>query len=121
VDSNFLKFQISLGSIYSGPSKGFLIVLHILINRAGEKMEQTARLIVNGMSYELPLIVGSEGEMALDISSLRQETGLITLDPGYANTGSCKSSITFMDGERGILRYRNNLRNTPAFGRPHTF
>jgi citrate synthase len=69
-------------------------------------MEQTAKLIVNGMSYELPLIVGSEGEMALDISSLRQETGLITLDPGYANTGSCKSSITFMDGERGILRYR---------------
>jgi len=69
-------------------------------------MEKTAKLVVNGNTYELPLVIGTEGEMALDISNLRQETGLITLDPGYANTGSCKSSITFMDGERGILRYR---------------
>ena len=69
-------------------------------------MEKTAKLVVNGNIYELPLVIGTEGEMALDISNLRQETGLITLDPGYANTGSCKSSITFMDGERGILRYR---------------
>ena len=69
-------------------------------------MEKTAQLVVNGKTYELPLIVGTEGEMALDISHLRNETGLITLDPGYANTGSCESSITFMDGERGILRYR---------------
>ncbi len=69
-------------------------------------MQKTAKLVVNGKTYELPLIVGTEGEMALDISNLRKETGLITLDPGYGNTGSCKSSITFMDGERGILRYR---------------
>jgi len=69
-------------------------------------MEKTAKLVVNGNTYELPLVIGTEGEMALDISNLRQETGLITLDPGYANTGSCKSSITFMDGEKGILRYR---------------
>jgi citrate synthase len=69
-------------------------------------MEKTATLVVNGKTYELPLIVGTEGEIALDISCLRSETGLITLDPGYANTGSCKSTITFMDGERGILRYR---------------
>ncbi|MBW2321643.1 MAG: citrate synthase, partial [Deltaproteobacteria bacterium] len=53
-----------------------------------------------------PIVVGSEGEKAIDISNLRQMTGLITLDPGYANTGSCISSITFMDGEKGILRYR---------------
>jgi len=52
------------------------------------------------------LIVGSEGERAIDISALRQQTGLITLDTGYANTGSCTSEITFMDGEKGILRYR---------------
>jgi citrate synthase len=52
------------------------------------------------------LIVGSEGEKAIDISALRRQTGLITLDTGYANTGSCTSAITFMDGERGILRYR---------------
>ncbi|MBU2498148.1 MAG: citrate synthase [Proteobacteria bacterium] len=69
-------------------------------------MDQTAKLIVDGKTYELPLITGTEGERAIDISSLRQETGLITFDAGYANTGSCKSSITFMDGERGILRYR---------------
>ena len=69
-------------------------------------MEKSARLIIDGKTYELPIIEGSEGERALDISSLRTETGLITLDPGYANTGSCKSSITFMDGEKGILRYR---------------
>jgi citrate synthase len=54
----------------------------------------------------LPVIIGSEGEKAIDISSLRAETGFITLDPGYANTGSCLSAITFMDGEKGILRYR---------------
>ena len=69
-------------------------------------MEKSARLIFGGKTYELPIIKGSEGERALDISALRKESGLITLDPGYANTGSCKSSITFMDGERGILRYR---------------
>ncbi len=69
-------------------------------------MGQTAKLIVDGKTYELPIVVGTEGERGLDISKLRQETGLITLDPGYANTGSCKSGITFMDGEKGILRYR---------------
>ncbi len=69
-------------------------------------MEQAASLIIDGKTYELPIITGSEGERAIDITKLRQETGLITLDPGYANTGSCRSSITFMDGEKGILQYR---------------
>jgi citrate synthase len=69
-------------------------------------VDQTAKLIVDGKTYELPLIVGTEGERAIDITALRSQTGLITYDPGYANTGSCKSSITFMDGEKGILRYR---------------
>jgi citrate synthase len=69
-------------------------------------MEKNVKLIVEGKTYELPLIEGTEGELAIDISRLRSETGLITLDPGFANTGSCKSSITFMDGEKGILRYR---------------
>jgi len=68
-------------------------------------VRETAKLIIDGNTHELPLIEGSEGERAIDISSLRRETGLITLDPGYVNTGSCKSSITFMDGEKGILRY----------------
>ncbi len=69
-------------------------------------MEETAKIIIDGKTYELPIILGSEGEKAVDISKLRQETGFVTLDPGYANTGSCTSSITFMDGEKGILRYR---------------
>jgi citrate synthase len=56
--------------------------------------------------FKLPVVEGSEGEKAIDISQLRAITGFITLDPGYANTGSCTSSITFMDGEKGILRYR---------------
>ena len=69
-------------------------------------MVETAKLIVDGKTFELPIVRGSEGETAIDITNLRAETGIITLDPGYANTGSCKSGITFMDGEKGILRYR---------------
>jgi citrate synthase len=69
-------------------------------------MVETAKLILDGKTFELPIIRGTEGERAIDISNLRAETGLITLDPGFANTGSCLSSITFLDGERGILRYR---------------
>ncbi len=69
-------------------------------------MGQTAKLIVDGKTYELPIVDGTEGERGIDIANLRQETGLITLDPGYANTGSCMSRITFMDGDKGILRYR---------------
>jgi citrate synthase len=69
-------------------------------------MAETIKLIYGQKEYELPVVEGSEGEKAIDISKLRAATGLITLDPGYANTGSCSSSITFMDGEKGILRYR---------------
>ena len=60
----------------------------------------------NDHQFKLPVITGTEGEKAIDISKLRQKTGFITLDVGYANTGSCTSTITFMDGEKGILRYR---------------
>ncbi len=69
-------------------------------------MADTIKLVYGKKEYELPVVEGSEGEKAIDISQLRATTGLITLDPGYANTGSCTSSITFMDGEKGILRYR---------------
>ncbi|SHJ78542.1 citrate synthase [Tessaracoccus bendigoensis DSM 12906] len=69
-------------------------------------MSETANLTVNGQSYDLPIVTGSEGEQGVDISKLRSSTGLITLDDGYANTGSCTSAITFIDGEKGILRYR---------------
>jgi len=65
-----------------------------------------ARLILDGTEYEFPVVVGSEGEKAIDVSQLRQRTGYITLDPGYGNTGACESEITFIDGEQGILRYR---------------
>ncbi len=67
---------------------------------------ETARLILGGQEYELPVVRGTEGEMAIDISSLRKTTGYITLDKGYENTGSCRSAVTFIDGEKGILRYR---------------
>lgn len=69
-------------------------------------MAKSAKLTVDGTTFELPLVQGTEGEQAIDISQLRSKTGLITLDPGFANTGSCESGITYMDGEKGILRYR---------------
>jgi citrate synthase len=69
-------------------------------------MGETIKLVCGKKEYELPVVEGSEGEKAIDISQLRATTGFITLDPGYANTGSCTSAITFMDGEKGILRYR---------------
>ena len=65
-----------------------------------------AVLAFNGKDYELPVITGTENEKAIDISNLRKDTGLITLDIGYQNTGSCQSAITFIDGEKGVLRYR---------------
>ncbi len=69
-------------------------------------MEDFVLLNYKGKELKLPVITGSEGEKGIDISRLRADTGLITLDPGYVNTGSCLSSITFMDGEKGVLRYR---------------
>jgi citrate synthase len=69
-------------------------------------MGEVARLEVGGKTYELPVVVGSEGERGVDVTSLRGASGLITLDTGYKNTGSCKSAITFINGEEGILRYR---------------
>ena len=66
----------------------------------------SANIKTKDFEIELPIIEGSENEKAIDISSLRSSTGYITLDPGYGNTGSCNSSITFIDGEKGILRYR---------------
>jgi citrate synthase len=69
-------------------------------------MSKDAKLELDGKSYSLPTVVGSEGEKAVDISALRTNSGYITLDDGYGNTGSCLSNITFIDGEQGILRYR---------------
>ncbi len=69
-------------------------------------MSTKAKLELEGKVYELPVVVGSEGEKAVDISTLRDTSGHITLDDGYSNTGSCSSEITFIDGEKGILRYR---------------
>lgn len=66
----------------------------------------TAKLTINGTDYEFPLIEGTEQEVGIDIKRLRADTGAVTLDPGYGNTGSCQSAITFIDGEKGILRYR---------------
>ena len=70
-------------------------------------MSEKARLVLGDNSYEFPLIKGSENEVAIDIKTLRGATnGVVTIDPGFKNTGSCESAITFLDGEKGILRYR---------------
>jgi len=69
-------------------------------------MSDKAILELNGERYEFPLVVGAENEVAIDIKTLRAQTGAVTLDPGYKNTGSCESSITFLNGEKGELRYR---------------
>ena len=69
-------------------------------------MSDKAKLKINDSEIDLNLIKGSENEIGIDISSLRSKSNVITLDPGYKNTGSCQSSITFLDGEKGILRYR---------------
>ena len=69
-------------------------------------MSETAKIILHGKEYTCPVVTGTEDEKALDIASLRSESGYITLDPGYKNTGSTKSAITFLDGEKGILQYR---------------
>jgi citrate synthase len=66
----------------------------------------TAQLILNDQAYDFPLVVGSEGEVGIDISKLRAQTKTITLDSGYGNTGSCESAITYINGEQGILRHR---------------
>ncbi|MFO1010072.1 MAG: citrate synthase [Planctomycetota bacterium] len=72
----------------------------------GDKQSNTLDLQYQDKSVSLPLVRGSENEVGVDIQKLRQATGLITLDPGFGNTGSCKSSITYIDGDEGILRYR---------------
>ncbi|MFO7721151.1 MAG: citrate synthase [Gillisia sp.] len=69
-------------------------------------MSKVATIEIDGKKYEFPVTIGTENEVAIDIKSLRGETGAITLDPGFKNTGSCESAITFLDGEKGILRYR---------------
>ena len=69
-------------------------------------MSKEAKLELDGKSYTLPTVTGSEGEKAVDVSALRANTNYITLDDGYGNTGSCTSKITFIDGDEGILRYR---------------
>ena len=69
-------------------------------------MANTATLSYEGKSIELPVLEGTENEFGIDIKALRAKTNLITLDPGFKNTGSCQSAITFLDGEQGVLRYR---------------
>jgi citrate synthase len=77
-----------------------------ILARKEPTMPDFAELRIGDQTVRLPIVIGSEGERAVDITRLRDETGVITLDPGYANTGSCRSAITFIDGEKGVLRYR---------------
>ena len=77
-----------------------------LVSEKETSMSEVAKLKLGDKEVDLPIVVGSEGERAIDISRLRAETGYITLDEGYVNTGATKSQITYLDGEKGILRYR---------------
>ncbi|MBD8490569.1 citrate synthase [Echinicola sp. CAU 1574] len=78
-------------------------------------MSEIAKLSFDGKEYELPVTEGTENEKAIEIAKLRGQSGLITLDPGFKNTGSTKSAITFLDGEKGILRYRGyNIEDLAA-------
>jgi citrate synthase len=77
-----------------------------MTSQTASPVQAGATLTYEGKSVSLPILRGTEGETAIDIEKLRAQTGLITMDPGYGNTGSCKSAITFIDGENGILRYR---------------
>ena len=83
-------------------------------------MDKTAELTLDGKTVKLPIVEGTEKERAIDISTFRDHTGYITLDDGYGNTGSCQSQITFIDGEKGILRYRGipieELAEKSSFG-----
>jgi citrate synthase len=83
----------------------------------GDVARHKASVTIDGKTYDLPVLEGTEGELALDISQLRARSGAITYDPGYGSTGSCQSAITFIDGEKGILRYRGIP--IEAFDRPH--
>lgn len=69
-------------------------------------MSEVVKLEIDGKVIELPVVIGTENEKGIDIKTLRAQTGYITIDPGYKNTGSCFSSITYLDGENGILQYR---------------
>ena len=72
-----------------------------------QEMADTAKLQIGENTYEFPIIQGTENELAIDVKALRGATGgVITIDPGFKNTGSCKSGITFLNGEKGILKYR---------------
>ncbi|MBC8131470.1 MAG: hypothetical protein H7X95_00705, partial [Deltaproteobacteria bacterium] len=72
----------------------------------GFQVSESAQLKIGDKTIDLPVVVGSEGEQGIDISKLRAETGAVTLDPAYVNTAMTRSAITFLDGEKGILRYR---------------
>src|SRR5690242_2904590 len=71
-----------------------------------DPMAGSATLTVGDKRIDLPIVVGTENEVGIDIGKLRAETGAITLDPGFGNTGACESAITFIDGDAGVLRYR---------------
>src|SRR5688500_20022188 len=69
-------------------------------------MSEKLTISYGGKSVDLPILTGTENEKGIEIAKLRQALGVITIDPGFMNTGSCQSSITFIDGDEGILRYR---------------
>src|SRR5689334_3447601 len=82
-------------------------------------MSTSVKISYDGKEFTYPVVTGTENERGIDIAKLRADTGMITLDPGYGNTGSCQSAITYIDGDQGILRYRGipieEFAKTPNF------
>jgi citrate synthase len=82
-------------------------------------MSNSVQLTINDKTYTYPVVIGSEGEKGIDIAKLRAETGMVTIDPAYGNTGACQSAITYIDGDQGVLRYRGipieEFANYPDF------
>ena len=82
-------------------------------------MEDSASLRIGSENYDFPVFTGTEGERAVDTRTLRKVSGAITFDDGYGNTGACESKVTFVDGEKGILRYRKRLCDNSLGGFRH--
>lgn len=100
-----MKEEESLIDLFHGISI-FSPLNYDTVSKQGGSMNKTAKLTYNGKDYELPLIIGTEKEVGIDIRKLRAESGAVTFDDGFGNTASCQSTITYIDGEKGILRYR---------------
>lgn len=101
------RYQKSIHVYFLNTAKNGIFAIHFIYKKLRNTMAEIAKLNIGDNTYEFPLIKGTENEVAIEIKTLRGATGgIVTIDPGYKNTGSCQSAITFLNGEEGVLRYR---------------